>query len=443
MSRSKPAIEPLSTVANRPATLFLDVTETYHSHLRTGIQRVSIETLRRVEDIASAAGLEPGGAIVCDVGSGLPIEFDLDRFGWDDSSNGVDRREVDADGITGPRGTLFRMLSGAWSLLIRAGLSPILSSEPVSRLVGSIRARLLGLDRTAGQVHPQAGDVVFVVDSFWGAPNRLRYFKKLRTGGVRVVFMCYDLIPLTHPEYVDGLNIVGFAKSLKRALDNADLILTISDFTKNELRRLYPESTVPMQTVWLGSDLAATQNANAIHASTRKPNSILVLGTVEPRKNHSLILDWFESPDADAYSLTIVGKPGWETDHLQRRMNILQQQDKRFIWCKNATDSELAKLLQEHEIGVQASCVEGFGLPIWEMAHNGMILVVSDIPVFREISPPEAHFFDPNSIRAFSGALAQATNKDQAAANTSVLHGSFFQSWDDYSTKVAKAIRAL
>ena len=388
------------------------------------------------------AGLEPG-VLVCDLGSGLPIEFDSEEFGANEKPTSTGSRDFDVDGTAQRPNALFRLLSHVWLFLIRLGLAPVLASGPVSRLAGTIRAKLLGLDRTTRQINPEAGDVVFVADSFWGAPNRLRYFKKLRSKGVKVVFTCFDIIPLTHPEYVHGLNIVGFAKSLRRMLDNSDMVLCISDFTKKELLNLYPELSAPIKVVWLGSDVPSPDTAKSRLAPSRISKSILVLGTVEPRKNYPLILDWFESPAAEPYTLTVVGKPGWQTEHEQRRMRILNEHNESFTWHERATDSELIKLLQEHEIGVQASFVEGFGLPVWEMAQNGMALVLSDIPVFREISPPGPHFFDPTSVLSFSDAISRASKFPQILSSASNTRTSFSRTWDEYAVEVGLSIREL
>ena len=63
------------------------------------------------------------------------------------------------------------------------------------------------------------------------------------------------------------------------------------------------------------------------------------------------------------------------------------------IWLKNASDADLAFLLDNTSALIQASISEGFGLPIVEAGSKGVALLLSDIAVFREIAGDAASYF--------------------------------------------------
>tara|TARA_B110000503_G_scaffold27548_1_gene43989 strand:- start:12671 stop:13639 length:969 start_codon:yes stop_codon:yes gene_type:complete len=311
---------------------------------------------------------------------------------------------------------------------------------PITWLAWLVRYLLRGSEHSGRADIPRRGDVVLVVDSVWGYPRRLKYFKKLRRRGVQFASFSYDLIPMTHPHLTHNLEL--FEGAVRRLLDLSALVLCISEFTKTELTRLFPEALEKSETVWLGCDFAKHKALPTDQKGKRRPNSILVLGTVEPRKNYSFLLDWFESEGGAAFSMTVVGGAGWNTEELQQRMRRIQSDGDRFTWYPYASDRELRTLLLEHEFGVQASLVEGFGLPIWEMSHCGLILVLSDIPVFRELAPHGAVFFDPYSRTSFSNALKSAAIVHETAE---VMNGGAnreisVRSWDAFATDVAGAL---
>ncbi len=89
----------------------------------------------------------------------------------------------------------------------------------------------------------------------------------------------------------------------------------------------------------------------------------------------------------------IVGRYGWMSDVLQRRILEHEEHRKRLHWLQNANDAELHCLYSSAHALVFASLAEGFGLPIIEAANDGLPVIASDIPIFREVGGKNISYF--------------------------------------------------
>ena len=102
--------------------------------------------------------------------------------------------------------------------------------------------------------------------------------------------------------------------------------------------------------------------------------SLLSVATVEPHKNHRLLIDAFgrlkeRHPDL---GLVMVGKAGWMTDDLQELMRSHVDQGGRFRWLDKVDDRLLDGLYRHAFLAVQPAFYEGFGTPVIEALGNGV-----------------------------------------------------------------------
>jgi alpha-1,2-rhamnosyltransferase len=136
----------------------------------------------------------------------------------------------------------------------------------------------------------------------------------------------------------------------------------------------------------------------------------LVVGSIEPRKNHQTVLDAFELlwQEGRAANLVIVGGNGWKSEAFIQRVQRHPLSKKRLFLLRRATDAELMLLYSKTTALIIASIAEGFGLPIVEALQRGTKVICSDIPVFREIVGEHAAFFEVTSPEALAKAVAQS-----------------------------------
>lgn len=251
-----------------------------------------------------------------------------------------------------------------------------------------------------------SGDVLFLADSSWGLME-WGPIQELRSRGVRVVALLYDIIPLTHPEVVGPHLRSVFEAWLGRVLQNVDGLVCISDSTRQALvahSRSTRDGALPAcEVVHLGHDLVA-QSTDAVankrlRAILQNPDPLFVcVGTLEPRKNHAVLLDAFERcwQDGSRSRLLLIGKAGALGEALITRIRRHAEHRRRLFWLNDVGDADLDHAYRGARAIILPSLLEGFGLPVVEGLSRGRPVFASDIPVFREIADGFADFFDPH-----------------------------------------------
>ena len=145
----------------------------------------------------------------------------------------------------------------------------------------------------------------------------------------------------------------------------------------------------------------------AVQRAFRRPNGqppYLTVGTIEPRKNHVLLLDaldqvWQQYPDT---SLCIVGRIGWLCEELVSRIVRHPQYNRSLFMFNDLSDAELEYCYQHARGLIFPSHAEGFGLPVVEALQHGLHVLVSDIPIHREVGREFCTYFDHQSPDALA-----------------------------------------
>jgi alpha-1,2-rhamnosyltransferase len=256
--------------------------------------------------------------------------------------------------------------------------------------------------------------VLLVFDAFWGVPNFLESAIRAKKFGCKLVFLVNDIFPITHPEFTERNNKELFNQKIFDSLDLADGLLYPSNVTKDAIiANILPGGiTIPNQRVLYG---ASSDNETSwfYEQVERIPGSILMLGTIEPRKNHRLVLKWFLSKAPENTTLTIIGADGWENEEVKSILRRESMKKPGLSWLKEASDEDVAYEMMRHEIGLFASHGEGLGLPVIEYSAAGLKLVLSDIPVFREVAGDSGLYFDQNSVESLDDAISRATAQEK------------------------------
>lgn len=253
-----------------------------------------------------------------------------------------------------------------------------------------------------------------------------------KAAGVSIRLMVHDLLPVRHSRWFQRKTVRNFRRWLKFLADFCDVAICVSRDTEQDLRswlaRYRPKRLEAIQThvIRLGGDIGSTAPSRGVSGEAQEALQrhslrpfVLIVGTVEPRKGLNAAIDafellWAHQGDA-APDLVIVGRPGWKTDRLQRRIQRHRDSGRRLYWFNDASD-ELLDLLYRGCQGVVApSYAEGFGLPVEEAGRYGKAVLARDIPVFREPGRQVASFFRNDA--EFAGELERwvAVTRDRVA----------------------------
>ncbi|MFP5520689.1 MAG: glycosyltransferase family 4 protein [Bdellovibrionia bacterium] len=271
----------------------------------------------------------------------------------------------------------------------------------VFRLIKLGRLLLLAYRYRYRKVFIGQDDRFLFLDVFWTGGS-LNALKKINIPRCNVSAVIYDLIPITHPQFVESANQRNFASNLPVLMEVAANYLCISETVASDLQRHTVSDQTRAERVLsfkLGSDFGprvSTKKGVMQIGGVLKLQPWLVVGTIEPRKNHKYILDSFEALWAQGReeSLLIVGRIGWMCEEIMMRLHSHSELGKRLFVFNDLDDAALDECYRQSKGLIFASYVEGFGLPLVEAFQRKIPVVCSDIPVFREVAGDAANYFD-------------------------------------------------
>ena len=271
-------------------------------------------------------------------------------------------------------------------------------------------AGMLGaVDASLNPVRISQGDIFVGLDlTAHLLPLHTAELTKWKSAGVKIVILIYDLLPLLHPEWFNKRTSANFRRWLHTVAVFSNSVVCISNDVKRDVedwfvsRYKLAADEIPVTVIPLGTDIMASLPSQATDSSSMrglghglaKP-TVLMVGTLEPRKGHEEVLDAFEMlwQSGNEVHLIIVGKAGWKTEPLQKRILAHFEYQRQLFWLEDVADTLLVELYMNCTGVMAASYAEGYGLPLAEAIAFGKPVLARDIPVFREVSNDFASFF--------------------------------------------------
>jgi glycosyltransferase involved in cell wall biosynthesis len=211
----------------------------------------------------------------------------------------------------------------------------------------------------------------------------------------KMLVTVYDLFHLAMPDLVGGAHKRLYAKIMFWAVrSRAASIMTISQFTKDELIRFTGERTQRIYPIHLG--VADAWFHIPASASPCQEKYILYVGNVKPHKNLSALVKAFGSIcDKVPHNLVIVGKKEGFITGDEVVANEAARLGSRVQFTGYVNDESLRKYFAHAEALIFPSLYEGFGLPPLEAMAAGCPVLVSDAASLPEICGDAAVYFDP------------------------------------------------
>ena len=258
---------------------------------------------------------------------------------------------------------------------------------------------------------------------------------------VRAVYLVHDLIPITHPIFCRSGEDIRHRQRMLTVLETAQGVIGNSQATLDELAefaRTEGRTVPPSLAAWLGTDPLPPGSARRpSHAAT-----FVILGTIEARKNHQLLLNiWSRLIDrlgSDTPQLLIIGGRGWEAEPI---FDLLDQSKKlrgHVAELNNCSDEELAAHLASARALLFPSLTEGYGLPLVEALASGVPVIASDLPVFREIGGDVPDYLDPTDEQAWETIILDYANQKSVSRANQLKRMHSFQvpDWQSHFDKV-------
>lgn len=289
---------------------------------------------------------------------------------------------------------------------------------------------------------------IYVIPSQWVLERTALIESLKRSGDVKLVYFMHDVLPLTHPEYF----LPNVEERDRRRADNAmrfaDAIVVNSNATANALRALFGPALSDERIVVALLGPGVRPCVQAQQPPSRSPYFVM-LGTIEPRKNHLLMLNVWRAMRAErgpaTPRLVLIGHRGWKNTPV---FNMLDRDsDVRGVVeeCGRLSDSDAAGLLAGARALVLPSFAEGYGLPLTEALAAGVPVICSDIPVFREIGGNVPEYLNPTDASGWRTALIAYTDADSPSRHAQLTRMSAWEppSWDAHFTRFTAILSGL
>ena len=207
----------------------------------------------------------------------------------------------------------------------------------------------------------------------------------------------HDIFPITNPQWYRFLSAISFKISLDRAVRDNHKFICNSKYTKSQLINHYPSADAEVlycNTARLPLNSCGNCKFCA-HPQLFNFKYLIAIGTVEPRKNYSgLLRAWKNVNTSTENKLIVIGRYGWKSKKIHNEL----QASKNLIYLDNACDYAVNQLLIKSQAFISCSHDEGFDFPSIDAAILGKPVLLSDIPVHRELHGESARYFNPNSI---------------------------------------------
>jgi glycosyltransferase involved in cell wall biosynthesis len=242
----------------------------------------------------------------------------------------------------------------------------------------------------------------------------------MRNHGVQVFFVVHDILPVLMPNMFAYGTDTYFRKYLETITRHADGLLCTTRAGADTLSQwilaqpVARPGPVHIGHFHLGADLGASApstglpaNADQIFVAAAQRPTLLMVGTLEPRKAQAQALAALELlwSERIGVNLVIVGKPGWMVEPLIRKLKAHPQLNTQLFWLSEASDEMLATLYGGCSALLAPSLGEGFGLPLIEAAQYGLPIIARKLPVFQEICGGHAFYFEGEAPRELAAAL--------------------------------------
>jgi glycosyltransferase involved in cell wall biosynthesis len=269
----------------------------------------------------------------------------------------------------------------------------------------------------------------------------------------RVVTTIYDLSFVVHPEFHLEANIQHCLAGTRAALERADAILAISEYTRRDLvERLGADPDRIVVTPLAHDPTYAPVREPARLAAVRRryrlpEHFILFVGTMEPRKNLTRLVQAYAAlPDAlqREVSLVIAGGKGWLSESLHRDLAEQIPAD-RLQFIGYVRDADMAALYSLATIFAYPSLYEGFGLPVLEAMACGAPVLTSNTTSLPEVTGGAAVLVPPTDSEAIADGLTTLLeNADLRAQLTARgLARSARFSWDQCARETLAVYESL
>ena len=276
------------------------------------------------------------------------------------------------------------------------------------------------------------------------------YFRWLQERpDVKPVFMIHDLLPIQYPEFFHPASVKRHARRLsvfaKIAAGAIVSTPAVADALLAYLKRL-GRKTLPLLIQALPASPTFHRPREHDEGLAARPYFI-ICGTIEPRKNHLLLLNlWRELARLSGFAtpkLIVAGARGWENENIVDMLERCPAIRDHVIEASGLSTPSLKRLIDNARAVLMPSFAEGYGLPVAEALAAGTPVLASDLPSLRAIGGSAVTWLDPvdglgwlAAIRRLSEAPAHWVQGGRDRPRSALADETYFQQIEAFLSTV-------
>jgi len=229
---------------------------------------------------------------------------------------------------------------------------------------------------------------------------------------VKKIIMIHDLIPINYPEFSISKEYLRHKRRIVNTLKYADYIITNSKDTQQTLLKFSNKAKIKNRLII--SHLPSTLVSKNKTTYPLKKNYFLILGNIEPRKNHIFLFEIWRNliKKRKLPYLYVVGRRGWECEQVIDYLKRSRQLQKYIIELNKVDDDLLVKILKNTKALLVPSHVEGYGIIIQEALQLGTPVIASDLSVFKESAKNIPDYIDILDGKKWLSTIIDYNNKN-------------------------------
>lgn len=237
-------------------------------------------------------------------------------------------------------------------------------------------------------------------DVLWMPMHNIPFLKRKK---LKVVVTIHDLAFNIFPEYFPKKDLFRLNNNTQRAINNSSRIISVSQSTKNDILKLYPNiKNEKVEVVYHGFDrgmyerkILAEEFEEILESYNLVSNSyLLYVGAIQPRKDLITLISAFEKVKKSHPEMKLVfaGAPAWHAEGVLQKISDSPYSDDIII-TGTVGFEKLSVFYQNASVFIFPSLYEGFGIPVLEAMASGTPAILADNSSLLEIGGDAVLFF--------------------------------------------------
>lgn len=272
-------------------------------------------------------------------------------------------------------------------------------------------------------------------------------------GGKKNVITWHDVAYERYPENYSRWELTSLKQGIKRSLRMADKIIAISNFTKEEMLRIYDVDPGLIEVVHLGCDhkvwhpVDPSQYKKVLESYNVTFPYFVFLGKLSMKKNVIgliRIYNYFRSKAKEKFNLILIGSESPFNKEIDNEIKASPYRDeiRKFGWLPTA---DIPAFLSGAKALIFPSIYEGFGLPALEAMASGCPVIASNSTSLPEILGEAGLYSNTHDIEGFAGQMAKITEDQGLRQNLIKLGLARAEqfSWDKAAEKTLKIFHSI